>query len=73
MKNLTFKEIVKYCNIINKGKIRCKCGHTMAIPPHLNKAICHWCNNYVFKTKKDEFEYRMKEAMKREVENKNNK
>ena len=67
---LNNKELIKYHDIITKNRIKCKCGHSVVLPPELNKIICNWCGNYVFKSKKDEFEYRMKEAMRREVENK---
>ncbi|MBR6907729.1 hypothetical protein IKN40_04485 [bacterium] len=70
---LNDKELLKYCDVMTKNKIKCKCGHSIILPPHLNKVICNWCNNYVFRSKKDEFEYRIQEAMHREVENKNKK
>lgn len=55
------KEIIKYAEEISKGKIKCRCGHSVIIPPNINKVICHWCGKYVFKDKKAEFEYRIKE------------
>lgn len=70
---LNSQELIRYHDVITRNKKICQCGHSVAIPPHLNKVICSWCNNYVFRTKKDEFEYRMKEAMHREFENKNKK
>ena len=48
-----------------KYKYRCKCGHTVVIYPFegTNKKLCRWCNRYVFKSSKDEFEYRFKTAL----------
>ena len=48
----------------DKVKYRCKCGHRMVIPPKLDKVVCDWCGKYVFKDKKKEFEYRLREKMK---------
>lgn len=61
---MNYKEIIKYSEEINKGKIKCKCGHSVIIPPNVDKVICHWCHNYVFKDKKTEFEFRLKEKMR---------
>lgn len=60
---LTIKEIRKYSEIITRNKIKCKCGHSISIPPHLEKCVCHWCGNYVFRNKNDEFKFRLKEMM----------
>lgn len=45
-------------------KYYCKCGHSVIIRPMENKVLCHWCNNWVFKDKQEEFKYRLKEKMK---------
>lgn len=61
--NGTSKDMSKYSNILRSGSVKCKCGRIEPIPPHLNKVICSWCKNYVFRTPKDEFKHRMKEKM----------
>ena len=53
----------KYAEIMTNNRIKCKCGHSVDIPAKMGKVICNWCNNYVFKDKKTEFEYRMKERL----------
>lgn len=63
--SLTNKQIIKYAYIMNQAKIVCECGHRVVIPPHVDKIVCSWCGNYVFKDKKAEFEYRMNEEMRR--------
>ena len=68
--NMNYRELMKYCDAISEVKIKCGCGHSVIIPPHKSKVLCDWCKKYVFKTKKDEFEYRMKEMMHKQVENK---
>lgn len=42
-----------------------KCKHTVEFWTNSNKELCTWCGKYVFKTKKDEFEYRMKGILKK--------
>lgn len=42
--------------------VQCSCG-TKTVLANTNKAICRGCHNYVFKDKKTEFEYRVKEKM----------
>ena len=43
-------------------KKKCKhCGHTQAIHSQLDKVICRWCHNYIFRTEQDEFRYKIKE------------
>lgn len=37
-----------------------KCGHSIIIPHWVEKTLCDWCGNYVFKNDKDEFKYRMR-------------
>ena len=59
----TIKEIEKICKVITDNSIKCKCGHSIAMKPGLNKQICHWCGMYVFRTEKDEFNYRMREKL----------
>ena len=63
--NGTSKQMSKYVNILRDGSVRCKCGRYEPIPPHFDKVLCSWCGNYVFKTKKDEFSYRMKGMLKK--------
>lgn len=60
---MKYKEIIKYAEEISKGKVKCKCGHSVIMPPKFNKVICDWCGNYVFRDKKAEFEYRFKEKL----------
>ena len=42
----------------------CKCGHSVVISPINNKKLCTHCGIWIFKNKKDEFIYRMKERLK---------
>lgn len=44
---------------------KCKCGHSVEIRPYIKKALCHWCNKWVFKNKKDEFKFRLEEQRRK--------
>lgn len=61
---LTNEEFKKLTNAEDKVKYTCKCGRRVIISSQKDKEICSWCGNYVFKNKKDEFKYRVKERIK---------
>lgn len=44
---------------------KCPCGHTVTMTSKVDKVICSHCGNYVFKNKKAEFDFRMREKMKK--------
>lgn len=58
---LDFKELKLKLEDIQKTAYKCKCGHTVIIANKSGRAICSYCHKWVFKDKKTEFEYRMKE------------
>ena len=58
------KEFERMSEEYDKVKYICKCGHRVIIPKWIDKNICDWCGNYVFKSKKDEDLYRIMEKMK---------
>lgn len=63
-KLLTTTEFERMTKEYDKVKYKCsKCGHKVVIPVWCDKNICDWCGKYVFKDKKEEFKYRMKERM----------
>lgn len=64
-KMLTIKEYEKMTDEYDKVKYECKCGHRVVIPKWVDKQLCKWCGNYVFKSKKDEDLYRIKEKLKK--------
>ena len=68
MRWLTKKEEERLWEEKDKSKVTCKCGHVVFMSKSGRK-ICTWCNNYVFKDKQTEFEYRMKENLIRERRN----
>lgn len=58
-------EFQRKTNEYDKVKYMCSCGHRVIIPSWVDKQICNWCNNYVYKNKHDEFKDRMKEKLRR--------
>ena len=63
--SMRFKEIKCYDSALEEVKVRCKCGHRVIIPHWVDKQLCSWCKNYVFRDKKKEFEFRIKEKLKK--------
>lgn len=62
-KLLTPEEYKRMTDEYDKVKYRCRCGHREIIGKNRDKTICSWCGRYVFKDKKTEFMYRVKEKM----------
>ena len=42
---------------------KCKCGHSVVVSNKIKKVVCNHCGRYVFRDKKDEFIYRLKEVI----------
>lgn len=61
---LTLKEFKRMTDEYEKVKYICKCGHRVVIPKWVDKQLCDWCGRYVFKDKRSEFKYRIKEIIK---------
>ena len=64
-KVLTNKQYKKMTEELDKVKYMCKCGRKSVIHYNEEKTICSWCGRYVFKSKKDEDLYRIREKMKK--------
>lgn len=61
---LSTKEFNRMSNEYQKVKYYCECGHPVIIPVYVDKQICGWCGNYVFRDEKTKFKYKMKEKMR---------
>ena len=60
------REFERQTIVFSANKFKCKhYGHKQLIPNFMKKNLCDWCGHWVFRNEKDEFEYRMKEQMKR--------
>ena len=62
---IRYEDPQKYSDKIQQGRILCNCGHRIILPPKVDKVVCHWCGNYIFRNKKAEFEYRINQEMRR--------
>lgn len=51
---------IKYSKKLLDGRVKCKCGHSLTMPPGYDKILCTWCGNYAFRNKKAEFDYKMR-------------
>lgn len=62
---LTKEEFDRMTNELDKVKYECRCGHKEVITSTEDKKICSWCGRYIFRDKRDEFNYRISEQIKR--------
>ena len=69
----TFEEDTKIFSDIMKNRVKCPiCGHSITIMKN-DRDICNVCYHWVYKTKKAEFKYKLKERLiRRKYDNKNN-
>lgn len=70
---MKISELDKYASILKDYKTICKCGHRMLIPYHIDKMICSWCGNYVYRNKRVEFKDKLKKEMKKNEKIRRNK
>ena len=62
----TFAEDDRMFEECSKHKVRCKhCGHNSTIPVYVDKRVCSWCGNYVFRTPEIEFKFRLDQEIKK--------
>ena len=48
----------KLAEAMTKLRVYCKCGHSVTMPMCVERQLCSWCGNYVFRNKHIEFLYR---------------
>ena len=61
---LSNKELNKLENVRQEMTVTCKCGHRVLFQVQTDRIICTYCGNWVYRTPKLEFEYKLKEKMK---------
>ena len=61
MNGLTMRidKISKIVNALQPFRVKCKCGHSLCIVS-VDRKICSWCGNYVYKDKLTEMKYELK-------------
>jgi NADH pyrophosphatase NudC (nudix superfamily) len=62
---IAYEKPTEYTMKDRGNTVYCKCGHTVEWWTNENKVLCTYCNRYVFKTKKEEFGYKMKGLLKK--------
>ena len=58
---------IKFMEELSKHKVKCKCGHVLVIVEK-KCDICTWCGRKVYRSKKDEFEDKIKKIVKKNNE-----
>ena len=60
----SFKMIKKEYDAFQDYMVKCKCSHTLLFTGQKDRIICSHCGNYVYKDKKTEMKYKVKELLK---------
>jgi len=60
----SLNEIVTEHDKIQDYMVKCKCNHTILFTGSKDRLCCSHCGNYVYKDKKTEIKYKMKEYLK---------
>ena len=55
----------KFIDELSKYKVKCKCGHTQILTNRFDRVLCSYCGNYIYRDKKTEFMYKLKDIEKR--------
>lgn len=63
----SYKDIEKLAQERIKEKIVCKkCGcRSNLIPSRMDRVLCNWCNNYVYRTPELEFKCKLQEQIRK--------
>ena len=56
---MEFGDIRKLHEAMIKIRVKCKCGHSIVVPPKIDRVICSWCKNYVYKDPKEQFKHNL--------------
>lgn len=57
------KEMDRMFNECTNNTFKCKCGHSILITNKEKRKVCNYCGRLVFRSKKDEYFYRLKEIL----------
>lgn len=50
-------------NEMTRNTFKCECGHSVVIIPTRTKKLCSWCGRWVFRSKIEEFKFRVREQL----------
>ena len=57
------EEMTRMFNECTNNTFKCKCGHSILITNREKKKVCSYCGRLVFRSKRDEYFYRLKEML----------
>lgn len=60
---MKMKEIQELYEKMNDHKLKCSCSHTMFMPNKRDRMCCNHCGRWVYKDKKTEYKYKMREML----------
>ena len=63
-KHKTYNEIIKEHDTFQNYVVKCKCSHSVLFTGVKDRILCTHCGHYVYKDKKTELKYKLKEKMR---------
>ena len=60
----SLQQVAKVQNKIQNYMVKCKCSHTLLFTENKDRLCCSHCGHYVYKDKKTEIKYKMKEYLR---------
>lgn len=60
---MSYKSDTKFFDDRTKYTVKCKCSHSVVIPNSKDRLLCDYCGYYVYKNKRIEFKYKLREKM----------
>lgn len=58
------KEMIKSCDVKTELTVKYKCSCSIFMPVYVDKIICRWCGNWVYRTDKAKFKEKLKKVLK---------
>lgn len=63
---LSFKELKILATKIGELKVQCKkCGHKEIFVKGVERKLCSYCGNYIYKNNEIEFKYKLRESIRK--------
>ena len=61
----SYKRDTKRFDSITNNRVKCKCSHSMLLGSK-DRDLCTYCGYFVYKDKRTEFKYKLKERLQHE-------
>lgn len=59
----TLRQLEKDYKVLQNYMIKCNCSHTVLFTGEKDRLICSHCGNYIYKDKRTEMKYKLKELL----------